>query len=130
MTYLQLTYLHLLTVLPPFFIGAYLLLSKKGTSIHKFLGKIYMVLIFFTAIVSMFLSAKVGPAFLGHFGFIHLLSILVIVSVPMSLLAVRRGNIRDHKKSMVGVYVGGILIAGTFAFSSGRFLHEFVTNLF
>ena len=42
MTYMQLTYLHLGSLVPAFVIGTYLLLNRKGTPVHRFLGKIYM----------------------------------------------------------------------------------------
>jgi uncharacterized membrane protein len=35
-------------------------------------------------------------------------------------------NIRLHRSAMLGVYVGGILIAGTFAFLPGRIMHATV----
>ena len=87
MTYLQLAYLHLGTVFPAFLIGTFLLLNRKGTPAHKVLGKIYMSLMLVTAIVTLFMSAGVGPTLLGHFGFIHLFSFLVFYSVPTAYLA-------------------------------------------
>ena len=48
MTYLQLAYGHLATVLPAFFIGTFLLLNRKGTPRHKRLGRVYLVLMFTT----------------------------------------------------------------------------------
>ena len=40
MSYHQLAYLHLATVLPAFALGTYLLLNRKGTPIHRRLGRI------------------------------------------------------------------------------------------
>ena len=40
-----------------------------------------------------------------------------------AIYSIRRGNVAAHRGHMVGVYVGGILIAGSFAFSPGRLLH-------
>jgi uncharacterized membrane protein len=31
-----------------------------------------------------------------------------------------------HRSAMLGVYIGGILIAGTFAFLPGRIMHAMV----
>ncbi len=126
MTYLQLAYLHLGTVFPAFLIGTFLLLNRKGTPAHKVLGKIYMSLMLVTAIVTLFMSAGVGPTLLGHFGFIHLFSFLVFYSVPTAYLALRGGNIKKHRDSMIGLYVGGILIAGGFTFVPGRLLHSWL----
>lgn len=126
MTYTQLAYLHLATVVPAFVIGAFQLLRRKGTPSHKLLGKIYMVLMLGTAFITLAMPAEVGPRFLGHFGFIHAFSFLALFNVPLAFIAARRGNIKAHRGAMIGLYVGGILIAGAFAFSPGRMLHEWL----
>ena len=69
------------------------------------------------------MPAEVGPRMAEHFGFIHALSALVLVSIPLAIVAARRGNIARHKAAMLGVYIGGIGIAGTFALMPGRLLH-------
>jgi uncharacterized membrane protein len=40
------------------------------------------------------------------------------------MLAIRRGDVRQHGKSMRGVYVGGLLIAGLFTLAPGRILYR------
>lgn len=126
MTYMQLTYLHLGSLVPAFVIGTYLLLNRKGTPVHRFLGKIYMGLMLFAAFITFFMEALVGPKFLNHFGFIHLLSLLVLYTVPTSYRAIRVGNIKLHKHKMVGLYVGALLIAGAFTLSPGRLIHSWL----
>lgn len=129
MTYMQLAYLHLATIAPAMLIGAYLLLSTKGTRGHKRLGTIYMVLMLATATLSLFMSAEVGPRLLNHFGFIHLFSVLVLYNVPAAYLAAKSGNISVHRSNMLALYVGGILFAGIFAFMPGRLLHAWLFAL-
>ena len=126
MTYMQLTYLHLGSLVPAFVIGTYLLLNRKGTPVHRFLGKIYMGLMLFTAFVTLFMEALVGPKFLNHFGFIHLLSLFVLYTVPTAYRAIRVGNIKLHKRKMVGLYVGALLVAGAFTLSPGRLIHSWL----
>ena len=126
MTYLHLAYLHLATVVPAFFIGTFLLLNRKGDRRHKSLGKAYMILMLITAGATMVMPAKVGPALFNHFGFIHLFSFLILYSVPVALVSIRKGNVRRHRANMIGLYVGGILIAGAFALSPGRLLHDWL----
>ena len=118
-----LLHLHLWTVLPCIPLGAFLLAKSKGTQLHRRLGGVYMSLMFFTAAVSLFIPALVGPRVLGHFGWIHLLSILVIVTVPRALIDVRAGRIKAHQRRMVMLYVGALLIAGAFTLWPGRYLH-------
>ena len=126
MTYEQLAYLHLATVAPAFAIGTYLLARKKGNPAHRTLGRLYLALMATTALVSLLMPAHVGPQLLGHFGFIHLFSLLTLYLVPSAYLAARNGNIKAHRGRMMGLYTGGILVAGAFAFSPGRMLHGWV----
>lgn len=124
MYYNALMFIHLATVVPCVFLGAYLLLAKKGGLFHRKLGGVYMVLMLITALIALFLEARVGPTFLGHFGWIHLFCILVLWTVPTAYLAIRKGNIRSHQRKMVLLYLGAILIAGGFTLAPGRYLHE------
>ena len=110
MTYLQLAYAHLATVLPAFFIGTFLLLNQKGSSKHKMLGKFYMLLMLLTAAVTLFMTAEVGPTLLGHFGFIHLFSLLVFYSVPAAYIAIRKGDIQKHRMILLEAYNLQLLI--------------------
>ena len=126
MTYMQLTYLHLGSLVPAFVIGTYLLLNRKGTPVHRFLGKIYMGLMLFTAFITLFMEALVGPKFLNHFGFLHLLCLFVLYTVPTAYRAIRVGNIKLHKRKMVGLYVGALLVAGAFTLSPGRLIHTWL----
>jgi uncharacterized membrane protein len=126
MTYEQLSWLHLATTVPAFLLGTFLLLRRKGTPTHKLLGRVYLLLMIATGLTTLFMPAQVGPRFLGHFGFIHLFSLLALYSAPSAYLAARRGDIKSHRGSMIGLYVGGILIAGAFAFSPGRVLHDWL----
>ena len=123
MTYLQLAYSHLATVLPAFVIATTIFMMTKGTAIHKKLGKIYVTLMLITAVITLFMPAVVGPAFLNHFGFIHLLSLLVFITVPKAIFAIRRGDVAAHKRHMLGMYIGALLIAGGLALMPGRLMH-------
>lgn len=126
MSYLELVYIHLATVVPAFIIGTILLLSRKGSRRHKMMGIIYMILMLVTAVVSLFLQAQVGPVFLDHFGYIHLLSLLTIYTVFVAYISAKNGNVKRHSSSMIGLYIGGILLAGSFAFTPGRHLHSWL----
>lgn len=126
MTYEQIAYTHLATVVPAFLVGTSLILMKKGTPRHRLMGKIFMILMLATATATLFMPAHVGPRVIGHFGYIHLFSVLVFYSVPTAYLNARRGNVRAHKSAMIGLYIGGLLIAGSFAFLPGRMLHSWI----
>lgn len=124
-SYHDLMYIHLATVVPCFFIGGLLLLIKKGTVFHKKLGWVYFILMLFTATVTLFMSARVGPRLFNHFGYIHLFSFLTIWTIPRAYFAIKRGDIKAHKTAMILLYFGAIIIAGGFTFMPGRYLYQF-----
>ncbi len=124
MPYTQLMYLHLVTVIPCFIIGTGLLLIRKGTPIHKRMGRVYMVLMLFTALVTLFMPAQVGPQLLDHFGYIHGFSFLTIYTIPTAYWAIKKGEVKRHKRKMILLYFGAIILAGGFTFFPGRYLHE------
>jgi uncharacterized membrane protein len=114
--------IHLLTVVPSFFLGAWLLLwSKKGTRLHRTVGFLYMALMSITAITSLFIQS-IRP---GHFTAVHLFIPLTLWGVGSSLWAIRKRNVEDHKRAMYGLYIGGLILAGAFTLYPGRLLHQF-----
>jgi uncharacterized membrane protein len=56
---------------------------------------------------------------------IHLLSGWVIVALPMAIYAIRRGNVRAHRRHMAAIFVAGLVVAGAFTFIPGRFMFQF-----
>jgi uncharacterized membrane protein len=117
-------YVHLATVVPCFIIGTVLLLIKKGSSVHIVFGRIYMILMLITAVITLFMQAQVGPRILNHFGWIHSFSFLTLYTVPTAYTAIKRGDIISHKRKMILLYFGAIIIAGGFTFVPGRYLYE------
>lgn len=123
MSYTTLMYLHLATILPAFVLGTLSFILKKGTVTHKIIGRIYMILMFLTAIITLFMPSFIGPQLFNHFGWIHLFSFLTIYTVPTAYIAIKKGDVRRHKLKMIGLYVGAMLIAGAFTFVPGRYMH-------
>jgi uncharacterized membrane protein len=121
---INLMYFHLATVVPCFIIGTLLMLIKKGTKTHKNFGRIYMILMMITAIITLFMQSQVGPKIFNHFGWIHLFSFLTIYTVPTAYWAIKNGNVEAHKRKMILLYFGAIIIAGGFTFTPGRYLYE------
>jgi uncharacterized membrane protein len=50
-----------LSVAPAFMLATILILRRKGTDSHKLLGKVFVCLILFSAITTLFMPAEVGP---------------------------------------------------------------------
>ena len=83
-------------------LGGIVLLMKKGTKKHKLQGRIWSGLMGFVAVSSFWIGTS--------FSYIHLLSIWVIFSLIVGLIAIRKmGGIhgrRIHAASMIGNYIG------------------------
>jgi len=116
--------IHLATVLPAFAIGTYqIFVSHKGAPLHRALGYLYLTLMSITAVTTLFIH-QVNPD--GPFGlsFIHLFVPLTLFGVVGAISGARTHNIARHRRSMIGLYVGGLLIAGGLTFLPGRLMHE------
>jgi uncharacterized membrane protein len=113
--------IHLATVLPAFAIGTWLIFfSTKGARWHRALGAVYLVLMTVTAIATFFIRSINN----GGFSLIHLFIPLTLFGVFGALWNVRRGDIRGHRNAMLGLYIGGLLIAGSLTLLPGRLLHH------
>ncbi len=113
--------IHLATVIPAFVIGTWLIFfSTKGARWHRGLGAVYLALMLVTAIATFFIRS-ISP---GRLSFIHLFIPLTLFGVFGALWNVRRGNIKGHRNAMLGLYVGGLLIAGGLTLVPGRMLHR------
>ncbi|MCY7338818.1 MAG: DUF2306 domain-containing protein [Sphingomonas bacterium] len=107
---------HLATVIPAIPLGAYVILSRKGGARHKLLGKIWLSLMFVTAIATIFIR-NIND---GNFSWIHLFTLLTFVAVPQAILTARQGKIDEHKKHLRNFFLGALIIAGLTAFTPGR----------
>src|SRR5689334_12787697 len=118
---------HVSTVVPAFVLGSYqIFLSRKGSPFHRALGYVYLGLMTVTSIAALFIHALMpnGP-FLG-FSPIHLLVALTLFGVVGALRGAWAHDIRLHRGSMIAVYVGGLLIAGSLTLLPGRLMHRVV----
>jgi uncharacterized membrane protein len=101
-------------------LGAWQLARPKGTRSHRAAGWTWSVLMMTVALSSLWI-----PSFL-HFSWIHLFTLLVLVMLPVGIWRARHGNIEGHRKTMRGLYAGGLIIAGIFTLVPGRLLGNLV----
>jgi uncharacterized membrane protein len=119
--------LHVATVVPAFAIGTWqIFASRKGAPAHRALGFAYLALMTVTAISALFIHSLMPKGPFGGFSPIHLFVVGTLVGVVNALWAARTHNIAAHRAAMIGVYVGGLLIAGSLAFLPGRIMHRVV----
>ena len=97
-------------------LGIVMLVRRKGTFSHKVLGRTWAALMLTVAISSLWV-----PSFL-HFTWIHLFTLLTLVSLPLAIYKIRTGNVKGHARTMKGLFIGGLVIAGIFTLVPGRLL--------
>ena len=114
--------IHLAAVVPAIAIGVAQLVAEKGTRPHKVLGWIW-VLAMLVAAISSFWIMEIRKG--AGWSVIHLLSLWVLIALSLALWHIRRGNVRAHKRFMVGTLIG-LAAAGIGALMPGRFLAQLV----
>ena len=113
--------IHLCAVLPALVLGVVQLATPKGTRLHKDLGWFWVAAMAIAAISSFWI---LGLSKAGGFSVIHLLSLWTLVSLGCALWFIRRGNVRAHKRFMIGTFLG-LAGAGLGALAPGRTLYLF-----
>lgn len=121
--------IHLATVIPAIPLGAYILWRKKGDRLHKHMGRIWGLLMVVTALTSFWIGRPDEGIGGSGFSFIHIFSVVTLVSIPYGVWQIRRGNVQEHYRAMRGPYIG-LLIAGLFAFIPGRVLGSLAFGAF
>jgi len=119
--------IHVATVVPAALIGTWqIFFSTKGAPFHRALGWLYLTLMTFTALTTLWVHQLMphGPFF--GLSPVHLLIPLTLYGVYGAIQGARMHNIRRHRIAMLSVYIGGILIAGGFTFFPGRIMHAVV----
>jgi uncharacterized membrane protein len=108
--------IHLWTVIPAIPLGGYVMLARKGTVRHRLLGRLWMALMLVTAGSTVFIRNLNN----GQFSWIHLLTLLTMIALPLAILSARQHRIADHRRHMLVFYSGSMLIAGFFTLLPGR----------
>lgn len=114
--------IHVAAVSVALSVGIALMLGLKGNAVHRTLGWVWVIAMATAAISSLFIHRANG----GSFSFLHLFAGWTLVALPMGVFAARKHNVRLHSRTMTGMFVGGLLIAGAFAFMPGRLMWRVV----
>jgi uncharacterized membrane protein len=112
--------IHAFTAMAAFALGAVQLSAPKGTLPHRGLGWLWVALMVVVAASSFFIhELRVW----GPWSPIHLLAVYVLIALPFAVLAARRHARERHRRAMVGMFVGALVIADLFTFYPGRIMH-------
>ena len=115
--------IHVAAVIPAALLGPCMFWVRKGTPMHRLLGKIWLGLMIIAALSTFFIHTI--DLLLG-FSPIHLLSAYVLYGSWAAIRAARAHRIREHRLNVIGMYIGGIVVAGGFTLLPGRLMHAVV----
>jgi uncharacterized membrane protein len=103
-----------------FAIGAAQLALPKGSVHHRLIGWCWVMLMLTVALTSFFIHII---RMWGIWSPIHLLSILVLGTLPLAVWHARQHRIARHRLAMTTLFIGALVIAGAFTFLPGRIMH-------
>jgi uncharacterized membrane protein len=112
--------LHAFTAMAAFILGVVQLAAPKGTLPHRTLGWIWVGLMAAVAASSLWIHQI---RLFGPWSPIHLLSIFTLVMLPLGVWRAHRHQVSAHRRTMIGIFAGALVIAGLFTFVPGRIMH-------
>ena len=112
--------LHAFAAMAAFGLGVVQLTAPKGTLPHRTIGWIYVVLMLIVSVSAFFIHEL---RIWGPWSPIHLLAIFTLVTLPLAVWNAKRHAVEQHRRAMVAIFLGALVIAGLFTFVPGRIMH-------
>ena len=97
--------------------------APKGTLPHRTIGWIWVGLMVVVAASSFWIH---GIRMAGPFGPIHLLSIFTLVVLPLAVWRAHTHRVADHRRMMIFIFAGALVVAGLFTLVPGRIMHRVI----
>jgi uncharacterized membrane protein len=124
---------HIMVALTATLIGPFAMWARKGYAagktqrpkLHRALGYAWVTCMLLTAITSMGIRDYRLPNIAGYTP-IHVLVPFVFTMFFIAFWALAKGNIRVHRLTMVGTYIGACLITGALTLMPTRLLGQLV----
>ena len=103
--------------------------AKQRPRLHRAFGYAWVTLMVITAVSAIFIKVSGLPNIAGYTP-IHLLIPVTLAGLVWAFVALARGDIDQHRKTMQRLYFGACIVAGMFTLMPGRLVGDFVwTNL-
>ena len=115
--------LHAFAAMAAFARGVVQLAAPKGTLPHRTLGWIWVALMLAVSVSAFFIHQI---RLWGPWSPIHLLAIATLTMLPLAVMAAHRHRVERHRRAMIGIFGGALVIAGLFALWPGRIMHAVV----
>jgi uncharacterized membrane protein len=113
--------LHAFAAMAAFALGLFQFALPKGTARHRMIGWVWVGLM---VVVSATAFGIHELRLWGPWSPIHLLAIFTLIMLPIAALHARRHRVVRHRNAMIGIFVGGLVIAGIFTFFPGRIMYR------
>src|SRR3954465_6904775 len=84
---------HAVAAMAAFLLGVFQLMSVKGSRAHRTVGWLWVGLMVEVALSSLFINTTCT---FGPFSWIHLLTLVTLVTLPFAVLAARRHQVSRH----------------------------------
>ncbi len=114
---------HAFAALGALVLGGAQLTLPKGTTRHRVVGYVWAALMLGIAISSFWIQQI---RLIGPFSPIHLLSIIVLITVPLAVWHAHMHRVDRHRRVMISLYVFALIGAGVFTLLPGRIMHAVV----
>jgi uncharacterized membrane protein len=114
---------HAFAAMAAFTLGLVQLAAPKGTLPHRTLGWIWVTLMLIVSITAFFIHQI---RLWGPWSPIHLLAIFTLIMLPVAVYAAHGHKVERHRRTMIGLFVGALVIAGLFTLVPGRIMHAVV----
>ena len=108
--------LHIAGAVLALLVGAILMTQRKGVTWHRIGGWVWASAMALVAGSSIFITGINGD----HWSFIHLFTGWTLIALPIAVLAAKRHNVQMHRRFMMGLFYGGLVITGLLTFIPGR----------
>jgi uncharacterized membrane protein len=111
---------HMVGVTAAFLIGLVLLAGVKGRATHRVLGWTWVVAMALVAVSSLFIRMVNH----GQLSWLHLFAGWTLIALPVGVGFARTHKVRLHARTMTGLFVGGLVVAGLFTVVPGRLMWQ------
>jgi uncharacterized membrane protein len=111
---------HAFAAMSAFVLGLVQFAGPKGTLPHRTIGFIWAGLMIVVAASSFWIH---NIKLWGPWSPIHFLSIFALITTPLAVYAAHTHRVRSHKRAMISIFFGALVIAGLFTFVPGRIMH-------
>jgi len=115
--------LHAFAAIAAFVLGIVQFAAPKGTLPHRSIGWIWVGLMAAVAVSSFWIHQI---RLLGPWSPIHLLSIFTLLMLPLAVWRAHTHRVADHRRIMILLFSGALVVAGLFTLMPGRIMHAVI----